>query len=152
MRAVVQRVSRASVTVEGRVVGAIGRGLLVFAAVEPADGPAELQYIVSKVRDLRVFADPDDPGKAFDKSVVDVAGAVLAVSQFTLTADCRKGRRPSFDGAASPQVARPVFERFVQLLRETGLDVATGEFQAMMQVDLVNDGPATFLLDSGKRF
>ena len=151
MKAVVQRVLSASVTVEGRVVGAIERGLLVFVGVEREDGPADVQYVASKVRDVRVFEEPDS-GKGFDRSVGDINGSVLVISQFTLAADCRKGRRPSFDEAAAPQIARPLYEDVVRELRSSGLTVETGEFQAMMRVSLVNDGPVTLLLDSRKRF
>ncbi|HEV8347427.1 MAG TPA: D-aminoacyl-tRNA deacylase [Vicinamibacterales bacterium] len=149
MRAVVQRVSAASVAVGDRTVGEIGHGLLVFVGVEQGDGPADVQYIAGKIRDLRVF---EDDAHHLNRSIQDVGGAVLVVSQFTLAADCRKGRRPSFDDAAPPQIARPLYEDVIRDLRAQGLDVATGEFQAMMQVSLVNDGPVTLLLDSRKRF
>ncbi len=152
MRAVVQRVSRASVTVGDRTVGAIGPGLLVLVGVEQGDGPADVQYIAGKIRDLRVFEDPADPSGHMNRSVQDVGGAVLVVSQFTLAGDCRKGRRPSFDAAAAPEIAQPLYEDVVRELEARGLRVATGEFQAMMQVALVNDGPVTLLLDSRKRF
>jgi D-tyrosyl-tRNA(Tyr) deacylase len=152
MKAVVQRVSSASVTIGERTVGAIARGLLVLVGVEREDGPADVAYISSKVRDLRVFDDPAQPAKGFDRSVQDIGGAVLVVSQFTLAADCRKGRRPSFDDAAAPQIAKPLYEDVVRELRGSGLTVETGEFQAMMQVSLINDGPVTLLLDSRKRF
>lgn len=149
MRAVVQRVSSASVTVAERVTGEIGPGLLVLLGVEQGDGPADLQYIASKLRDLRIFA--DDDGK-MNRSVLDVQGSVLVVSQFTLSGDARNGRRPSFAAAAPPQVARALYEEVVRELAASGLRVATGEFQAMMQVSLVNDGPVTILLDSRKTF
>ena len=149
MRAVVQRVSAARVAVGDRTVGEIAHGLLVFVGVEQGDGPADVQYIAGKIRDLRVF---EDDAHHLNRSIQDVGGAVLVVSQFTLAADCRKGRRPSFDDAAPPQIARPLYEDVVRDLRAQGLDVATGEFQAMMQVSLVNDGPVTLLLDSRKRF
>lgn len=152
MRAVVQRVLRASVTVGDRAGGVIGPGLLVFVGVEQDDGPADVQYIAGKVRDLRVFEDPADPSGHMNRSVQDIGGAVLVVSQFTLAGDCRKGRRPSFDAAAAPQIAKPLYENVVRELEASGLRVATGEFQAMMQVALVNDGPVTLLLDSRKRF
>ena len=150
MRAVVQRVASASVTVDDRTVGAIERGLLVFVGVEREDGPADVQYISSKVRDLRVFDDAQT-AKGFDRAVGDAGGSVLVISQFTLAADCRKGRRPSFDAAAPPEIARPLYENVVSELRSNGLTVETGEFQAMMRVSLVNDGPVTLLLDSKKR-
>jgi D-tyrosyl-tRNA(Tyr) deacylase len=152
VRAVVQRVLRASVTVGDRTVGAIGPGLLVLVGVEQGDGPADGQYIAGKVRDLRVFEDPADPPRHMNRSVQDIGGAVLVVSQFTLAGDCRKGRRPSFDAAAAPEIAQPLYEDVVRELEASGLRVATGEFQAMMQVALVNDGPVTLLLDSRKRF
>ena len=152
MRAVVQRVSRASVSVGDRVVGSIDRGLLVFVGVEKADGPSDAHYIAGKTAELRVFEEPTDPSGHMNRSVQDVGGAVLVVSQFTLAADCRKGRRPSFDEAAAPAIARPLYEEVVHGLQATGLRVATGEFQAMMQVSLVNDGPVTFILDSQRRF
>jgi D-tyrosyl-tRNA(Tyr) deacylase len=137
------------VAVGDRTVGEIGHGLLVFVGVEQGDGPADVQYIAGKIRDLRVF---EDDAHHLNRSIQDVGGAVLVVSQFTLAADCRKGRRPSFDDAAPPQIARPLYEDVIRDLRAQGLDVATGEFQAMMQVSLVNDGPVTLLLDSRKRF
>ena len=152
MRAVVQRVSSAEVTVGERTVGAIDAGLLVFVGVEQGDGPSDAEYIASKVRDLRIFEDPDDPARHMNRSVQDVAGSVLVISQFTLAGDCRKGRRPSFDAAAAPADARPLYEDVVRALASSGLRVATGEFQTMMQVRLVNDGPVTLLVDSRKHF
>lgn len=149
MRAVVQRVTAASVTVDGEVVGAIDAGLVVFAAVGEGDGEADLRWIADKVVNLRVFNDAE--GK-FDRTVADVGGGILAVSQFTLYGDCRKGRRPSFSHAAPPDDARARFNEFVGYLRESGLTVATGVFQAMMTVDVANDGPVTLLLDSAKSF
>lgn len=149
MRAVVQRVSSATVTVGDRLVGRIGHGLLVFVGVESEDGPADVGYIAGKVGDLRVFEDGEHH---MNRSVQDVGGAVLVVSQFTLAADCRKGRRPSFDGAAPPAIAQPLYEHVVSDLRARGLHVETGEFRAAMQVALVNDGPVTMLLDSRKTF
>jgi D-aminoacyl-tRNA deacylase len=149
MRAVVQRVSSASVTVADRVVGQIAHGLLALVGVERDDTTADVQYIAGKISDLRVF---EDAGHHMNRSAHDVGGAVLVVSQFTLAADCRKGRRPSFDAAAPPQVARPLYEEVVREIEARGLRVATGEFQAAMQVALVNDGPVTILLDSRKRF
>jgi D-tyrosyl-tRNA(Tyr) deacylase len=149
VRAVLQRVSSASVTVDGRAIAAIDGGLLVLLGVERDDGPSDRDYIVSKIQAARIFA--DDAGK-MNLSVADAGGAVLVVSQFTLSGDLRKGRRPSFDGAAPPAEARLLYEDAVRALRETGLRVQTGEFQAMMQVALVNDGPVTILLDSRKAF
>ena len=152
MRAVVQRVVRAAVTVDDRTVGQIDRGLLVLLGVEKGDGPADVQYVASKIRELRIFEDPADRSGHVNLSVQDVRGSVLVVSQFTLAGDCRKGRRPSFDQAAPPEVARPLYEEVVHALQAGGVSTATGEFQAMMQVSLVNDGPVTLLLDSRKRF
>lgn len=149
MRAVVQRVISARVTVGDRVTGEIDSGLLVLLGVDQGDGPTDLQYIAAKVRDLRIFADAD--GK-MNKSVLDLQGGVLVVSQFTLSGDARNGRRPSFASAAPPQIARALYEEVVRELQTSGLQVATGEFQAMMQVSLVNDGPVTILLDSRKTF
>ncbi|MGH9221129.1 MAG: D-aminoacyl-tRNA deacylase [Vicinamibacterales bacterium] len=149
MRAVVQRVSSAKVTVGERVTGEIGRGLLVLLGVEQNDGPADVQYISSKIRDLRIFADDNEK---MNLSVLDTKGGVLVVSQFTLSGDARDGRRPSFASAAPPQIARDLYEEVVRELNASGLLVATGEFQAMMQVALVNDGPVTILLDSRKTF
>jgi D-tyrosyl-tRNA(Tyr) deacylase len=149
MRAVVQRVSAATVHVGDRVVGRIGPGLLAFVGVATEDGPADVQYIAAKIRELRIF--PDDQGK-MNRSVADTGGSVLVVSQFTLQADCRKGRRPSFDAAAQPALAQALYESVVQTLRTGGLPVETGEFQADMDVELVNDGPVTMLLDSRKVF
>src|SRR5215468_10261699 len=149
MRAVVQRVSSARVMVADRTVGEIARGLLALIGVEQGDGPADVEYIARKIRELRVF---EDDAHHMNRSVEDVGGSVLAVSQFTLAADCRKGRRPSFDDAAAPHIAKPLYEDVVRELRSAGLTVATGEFQAMMHVSLVNEGPVTMLLDSRKRF
>jgi D-aminoacyl-tRNA deacylase len=149
MRAVVQRVRRARVEIDGTTTAEIAAGLLLFVGVANEDGPADVEYIVSKTRDLRVF--PDDGGR-MNRSVVDVGGSVLVVSQFTLHADCRKGRRPSFDGAAPGPLARALYDDVVGRLRESGVPVRTGTFQAEMDVDLVNDGPVTLLLDSRKTF
>jgi D-tyrosyl-tRNA(Tyr) deacylase len=147
MRAVVQRVRSASVRVDGELVGQIGAGLLAFVGVANDDGPGDVEYIAGKIRDLRIF--PDDQGK-MNRSVGEIGGSVLVVSQFTLQADCRKGRRPSFDAAAGPALAEPLYEDVVRQLKEAGLAVATGTFQAHMDVELVNDGPVTMLLDSRK--
>ena len=148
MRAVVQRVHHASVTVEGRIVGHIGPGLLVFAGVARDDGPTDIEYIASKVRELRVFA--DDAGR-MNRSVADAGGALLVVSQFTLMGDVRKGRRPAFDAAEAPETARATFEALLERLRRDG-PVETGVFQAHMDVSLSNDGPVTILLDSRRVF
>src|SRR5215471_6918760 len=155
MRAVVQRVASASVSLAeegGTEIARIGRGLLILVGVEREDGPHDAQYIAGKVRELRVFESPDAPARHLNASVQDVGGSVLVVSQFTLAGDCRKGRRPSFDAAAPPEVAQPLYETVVEDLRGRGLRVETGEFRAMMQVSLVNDGPVTLLLDSRKTF
>lgn len=150
MRAVVQRVSRARVTVGDRVTGEIGVGLVALVGIGRGDDAASARYLAGKIRDIRVFEGPD--GKPMDRSVADVGGSVLAVSQFTLYGDIRTGRRPAFDGAAPPAEARVVYETLVRELQATGLHVATGEFQAMMQVELVNDGPVTILIDSTRQF
>ena len=150
MRAVVQRVSSARVLVDGRVTGEIGRGLLVLLGVAGDDTAADVAYTAAKVRELRVFEGAE--GKPMDQSVAAVGGAILVVSQFTLYGDVRRGRRPSFDAAAAPVDARELYEAFVRELRTAGLPISTGEFQAMMQVELVNDGPVTILVDSRKTF
>lgn len=149
MRAVVQRVSSAEVRVDGNVVGSIGKGLLVLLAVQQDDGPADLEFMKRKLTQLRIFNDPD--GK-MNLDIRAVGGEFLIVSQFTLYGDCRKGNRPSFTRSASPQVAQTWYERLVAELRTAGLRVATGRFQAMMEVALVNDGPVTLILDSRKEF
>ena len=154
MRAVVQRVAHARVTVGDRVAGAIARGLLAFVGVEKGDTTADAGYLAAKIRDVRIFEDDGDAHgrKRMNRSVQDVAGSVLIVSQFTLAGDVRRGRRPSFDAAAAPELARELYEDVVRQLRAAGLEVATGEFQAMMRVELVNDGPVTLLIDSRRRF
>ncbi len=153
MRAVVQRVRSARVTVSEREIGAIGQGLLVLLGVLHGDDRDDLEYITAKIRDLRVFDDEGDESgrRRMNKSVAEVGGAVLVVSQFTLAADVRRGRRPSFDAAAPPDIARGLYEDAVAALRASGLTVATGEFQAAMLVTLENDGPVTILLDSRQR-
>ena len=145
MRAVLQRVTRARVTIGGEVAGAIERGLLVLLGVAPADTPDDARRLADKVVGLRIFADAE--GK-MNLSVAEVGGAVLVVSQFTLHGDCRKGRRPSFVDAAPPEVAVPLYETFVEAVRAQGVPVRTGRFGAMMQVELVNDGPVTLIVDS----
>ncbi len=149
MRAVVQRVSRARVSVDGVVTGEIGPGLLVLLGVAQRDAEADADYLADKVAGLRVFH--DDEGK-MNRAVGEVGGAVLVVSQFTLFGDVRRGKRPSFDAAARPEHARSLYEYFVGKIRDAGLRCATGRFQEMMQVELVNDGPVTILLDSEKLF
>lgn len=147
MRAVVQRVSRAEARVEGRVVGRIGRGLLVLAGVASDDTDERARWLAEKILNLRIF--DDEQGK-MNRSVAEAGGAILCVSQFTLYGDCRKGRRPNYERAAPPEGARPLYERFVKALSAHGVPVETGEFRAMMEVELVNDGPVTLLLDSEK--
>jgi D-tyrosyl-tRNA(Tyr) deacylase len=144
VRVLVQRVARAEVRVAGRVTGRVGRGLLLLVGVTHADGEAELAWMADKVLGLRVFGDAD--GK-MNLDVAEAGGAVLAVSQFTLYGDARKGKRPSFVDAARPEVAGPLYDRFVALLRARGAHVETGEFGAMMEVELVNDGPVTLWLE-----
>jgi D-tyrosyl-tRNA(Tyr) deacylase len=149
MRAVVQRVSRASVVVDQKVAGQIGPGLLVLVGVESGDGPADVEYLASKIGEARVFA--DDDGR-MNRSVRDVGGAVLVVSQFTLLGDLRKGRRPAFDAAARPDAARSAYESLIDQLKKSGLPVEAGVFQADMRVELINEGPVTLLLDSRRLF
>ena len=149
MRAVVQRVSRAKVTVNGQITGEIGLGLLVLLGVGAADTRADADYLADKIAGLRIF---EDPGGKMNLSVAEVDGAVLAVSQFTLYGDTRRGKRPSFDAAAPPSPARELYEYFVGKIRAAGLRCETGRFQEMMRVELVNEGPVTILLDSAKTF
>lgn len=149
MRAVIQRVERASVSVEGEIRGQIGAGFLVLIGVEEGDGDAAFKYIAEKVPNLRVFE--DEQGK-MNRSLLDVGGELLAVSQFTLLGDARGGRRPSFITAARPETADPMYERLVADWRARGIRVETGVFGAHMKVSLVNDGPVTILLDSRRRF
>ena len=149
VRAVVQRVSRAAVRVEGRVTGEIGRGLAVLLGVGREDGEADARQLADKVSALRIFEDGD--GK-MNLSVAEVGGGVLVVSQFTLFGDARKGNRPGFTEAAPPELANALYERFCALVREKGLPVGTGVFRASMEVELVNEGPVTILLDSRKLF
>ena len=145
MRLVIQRVSQAKVTVQGKEVGAIGPGLCLFLGVAKGDTEEDSTYLVQKSVELRIFE--DDEGK-FNRALLDVGGEILVVSQFTLYGDCTKGRRPSFSHAASPEEAERLYQQFVQKLREKGLRVATGQFQAKMEVSLVNSGPVTFIIDS----
>ena len=149
MRAVVQRVSRAKVTVNGQTSGEIGLGVLVLLAVGHNDTEADASYLADKIAGLRIFE--DENGK-MNRSVQDAGGSVLAVSQFTLYGDVRRGKRPSFDDAAPPEHARRLYEFFVQRIQAAGLRCDTGRFQEMMQVELVNEGPVTILLDSKKVF
>jgi len=149
MRAVVQRVSRARVTVKGETAGEIGLGLLVLLGVGAGDTRTEADYLVEKTIGLRIF---EDAGGRMNLSVAEVDGALLVVSQFTLYGDVRRGKRPSFDGAAPPEQARELYEYFVEKVRASGVRSETGRFQEMMQVELVNAGPVTILLDSAKAF
>ena len=149
MRAVVQRVTSASVTVHGEVRGAIGPGLVALVGVGPGDTAADVEWLCAKLRTLRVF---EDDGGKMNRSVEETRGSVLLVSQFTVYGDCRKGRRPSFDGAAPPELGERLFNALADALRAAGLRVQTGVFRASMQVALVNDGPVTLLLDSAKLF
>jgi D-aminoacyl-tRNA deacylase len=149
MRAVVQRVSRASVTVDGQIVGQIGAGLLVLLGVAQQDIDSDADYLADKITGLRVFEDKDEK---MNLSVIDIKGAVLTVSQFTLFGDVRRGKRPSFDEAARTEIAKRVYEYFVQRVRAAGVRCETGTFQAIMKVELANEGPVTILLDSKKVF
>jgi D-tyrosyl-tRNA(Tyr) deacylase len=149
MRAIVQRVSRAQVAVDGEIVGEVGCGLLVFLGVTHADAEEDADYLADKIAGLRVFEDED--GK-MNLDVAAVSGGILVVSQFTLYGDVRRGKRPSFDAAAPPEPARRLYEYFVACIRAAGLPCETGRFQEMMEVELVNDGPVTILLDSSKIF
>ena len=149
MRAVVQRVKKAKVEVGGRIVGEIGQGVLVFLGIGEEDSEKDCEYLSNKITHLRVFADNE---KLMNLSLQEVGGSALVVSQFTLWGDCRKGRRPSFTRAAPPERAKELYEYFIEILQGNGLEVATGHFQEMMDVHLVNDGPVTLLLDSSKAF
>lgn len=149
MRAVVQRVSEASVTVDGRVTGSVGAGLCVLVGVGAGDGEEDARWLAAKVADLRIFE--DEQGK-MNRSLLETRGGVLAISQFTLYGDARKGTRPGFSDAARPEAAQPLYARFCSLLRERGLLVGEGVFRATMQVRIVNEGPVTLLLDSKRTF
>lgn len=145
MRVLVQRVIASQVTVDGQVVGAIERGLTLLVGITPTDTPAELDWMVNKCLTLRLF--PSDESDRWDASVQDIGGSLLVVSQFTLYGNCRKGRRPSFDKAAAPAIAEPLFDQFVAKLKDSGLTVMTGRFGAHMLVDIYNDGPVTIWLE-----
>ena len=149
MRAVIQRVSSASVSIEGKEHSRIGAGILVLLGVEKDDTAEDALMLARRIVELRIF---EDASGKMNRSVAETGGHILAVSQFTLLGDCRKGRRPSFDPAAPPDVARTLYERFVSEVDAVGIPVATGVFQAMMDVELTNQGPVTFVLDSRKRF
>ena len=148
MRACIQRVTEASVTVEGEVVGQIGKGVLVLVGIGRLDGPEEVRWMAERIAGLRVFN--DEQGK-MNLSLADVSGAMLVVSQFTLLADCRKGRRPSLGEAASPVLAEALYSLFVQAVQEAGIEVATGKFREHMMVSLVNDGPVTLWIDTADK-
>ncbi len=149
MRAVVQRVSEAAVVVDGQEISRIGTGLLILLGVEIGDTEKEVAFLADKIINLRIF--PDEAGK-MNLSVSEIGGEILTVSQFTIVGDCRKGRRPSYSGASPPERARDLCDLFNKEIRGRGIEVKTGEFQAMMKVSLINDGPVTLLLDSRKRF
>ena len=149
MRTVVQRVSRAQVNIDSKIKGSIGKGLVVFVGISAADSEKDIQWLAEKIVHLRIFE--DDAGK-MNTSLTDIEGEMLIISQFTLYGDCRKGRRPGFSGAAPPLKAEPYYLKFVQEVKNKGIQVATGTFQADMQVELINDGPVTLLLDSEKKF
>ena len=149
MRAVVQRVKEARVEIEDNVVGEISKGLLVFLGVGEKDTEKECEYMANKIINLRIFPDADD---LMNLSILDIKGDVLVVSQFTLWGDCRKGRRPSFIEAARPEKANMLYEHFISIIKGMGIKVATGKFQEMMDVHLINDGPVTILVDSDKIF
>jgi D-tyrosyl-tRNA(Tyr) deacylase len=145
MRAVIQRVSEAKVEVDGQVIGAVGRGLLVYLGVGKEDAQTDAEFMADKLANLRIFA--DEAGK-MNRSVMEIGGGVLLVSNFTLQGDCRKGRRPGFDAAADPQLAEPLYEKVAELIAREDIPVSKGSFGAHMQVTSINDGPVTFLLDS----
>jgi len=147
MRVVIQRVTASHVAIDGEIVGQIGRGLNLLVGIASTDTDAELEWMARKCLELRLFPDPERDNPRFDRSVQEVGGELLVISQFTLYGDCRKGRRPSFDKAAAPADARERYQQFVTLLQQSGLRVETGEFGAMMQVAIDNDGPVTMILE-----
>lgn len=149
MRAVVQRVSKSSVTVEENMVGKIGKGLMVLLGIQEEDTEKDVKYMVEKILNLRIF---EDEHEKMNDSLLDIKGELLVVSQFTLMGDCKKGRRPSFSTAARPEIANELYEKFVDMARENGVTTETGQFQADMKVDILNDGPVTLLIDSNKVF
>jgi D-tyrosyl-tRNA(Tyr) deacylase len=149
VRAVVQRVKSARVEISGRIIGEIGKGLLIFLGVGDEDSEKDCEYLADKIANLRIFPDEND---LMNLSSLDIGGGMLVVSQFTLWGDCRKGRRPSFTKAARPERAKELYEFFIGVLKKTGLKIAAGEFQEMMDVHLINDGPVTILLDSSRVF
>jgi D-tyrosyl-tRNA(Tyr) deacylase len=147
MRVIIQRVTASQVEVNGQMVGKIGQGLNLLVAIAQTDTEAELDWMTRKCLELRLFPDPDGDTGRWEKSVLEIEGELLVISQFTLYGDCRKGRRPSFDRSAAPEAAKKLYEKFVEKLRESGLKVETGVFGAMMQVSIQNDGPVTLLLE-----
>lgn len=149
MRAVIQRVSRASVKIDGAIHGEISHGMVVLLGISGSDAVSDLQWLAEKVVNLRIFE--DQQGK-MNKSLTDIGGEMLIISQFTLYGDCRKGRRPGFSSAAAPEIAEPLYRRFIEEVKNRQIKVATGIFQASMEIELVNDGPVTLLLDSEKQF
>lgn len=149
MRVVVQRVNRADITIDGLTTAVIGRGLVIFLGIRSGDDGTDLSWMADKIIHLRIF--PDEDGK-MNLSLADIDAEMLIVSQFTLYGDCRKGRRPGFSAAAPPEIAEPLYNQFIEEVRQRGIRVATGTFQADMAVNLVNDGPVTLLLDSDKTF
>jgi D-tyrosyl-tRNA(Tyr) deacylase len=149
MRAVIQRVSRAAVRIDGEIHGEITHGMVVLLGIRGGDAVSDLQWLVEKVINLRIFE--DQQGK-MNRSLADIDGEMLIISQFTLYGDCRKGRRPGFSSAAPPEIAEPLYQRFIEEVKNRQVKVATGIFQAAMEVELVNDGPVTLLLDSEKQF
>jgi D-tyrosyl-tRNA(Tyr) deacylase len=149
MRAVVQRVKNAKVEISGKIIGETGKGLLIFLGVGDEDSEKDCEYLADKIANLRIFPDEND---LMNLSSLDIGGGMLVVSQFTLWGDCRKGRRPSFTKAAKSERAKELYEFFIGVMKKTGLKIAAGEFQEMMDVHLINDGPVTILLDSSKVF
>ena len=146
MRVVIQRVKSSAVTIEGKVISKIGRGLNLLVGISPTDTDAELDWMRRKCLDLRLFPS-DENSSRWEKSVSDIQGEILVVSQFTLYGDCRKGRRPSFTNSASPEIAEEIYDRFVEKLQQSGLSIASGQFGAMMEVKIENDGPVTLILE-----
>ncbi|MBP0031403.1 D-aminoacyl-tRNA deacylase [Roseofilum sp. Guam] len=147
MRVLIQRVTASSVSVNGQIIGKIGRGLNLLVGITDTDTPNDVQWMAKKCLELRLFPDPENIGRRWQKSVQEIQGELLVISQFTLYGNCRKGRRPSFDRSAPPEPAKALYDRFVNLLKESGLTVETGEFGAMMEVKIDNDGPVTLLLE-----